>query len=121
MKKIFLTAFVAAAFAFGMSACCNNNAGEAAVDTLPEEAEMCEHHHHCHHECACEDTTCAQNHCETCVNKGTENCCKVKAGEKPCCDGEHHHEGCKGNHEGCKGNHECCGHHHHEGEAPANK
>ena len=126
MKKIFLTAFVAAAFAFGMSACCNNNANEAAVDTLPEETEMCcEHHHHCNHECTCEDTNCAKNNCETCVNKGTENCCKVKAGEKPCCDGEHHHEGCKGNHEGCqgnhegcKGNHECCGHHH-ESDAPA--
>ena len=103
MKKVFLTAFVAAAFAFGMTAC-NNNATEETVDSNVADTEVCEHQ--CHHECTCEDTTCAANNCETCVNKGTENCCKVKAGEQPCCNGNHEgcqHEGCQ--HEGC--NHEC--------------
>lgn len=104
MKKIFLTAFVAAAFAFGMTAC-NNNATEEVVDSNVADTEVCEHV--CHHECTCEDTTCAANNCETCVNKGTENCCKVKSGEKEACCGNH--EGCQG-HEGCNGNHEGCQH-----------
>ena len=111
MKKVFLTAFVAAAFAFGMTAC-NNNAPEEPADTIVNETEVCEHE--CHHECACADTTCAANNCETCVNKGTENCCKVKAGEQPCCEGTHEcahqHEGCEGNHEGCAHQHEGCQH-----------
>lgn len=106
MKKVFLTAFVAAAFAFGMSACNNNAATEETVDTTAE-TEVCEHE--CHHECACEDTTCAANNCETCVNRGTENCCKAKAGEQGCC--AHQHEGCCEEHEGCAHQHEGCAHH----------
>ena len=113
MKKVFLTAIAAVAFAFGMSACCNNNAAEEA--TADTTKVCCEHEHHCHHECTCEDTTCAANNCETCVNRGTENCCKAKAGETPCCEGKHEgcahqHEGCEGNHEGCQGHHEGCKH-----------
>lgn len=113
MKKIFLTAFVAAAFAFGMTACNNNAATEEVVDTTAE-TEVCEHE--CHHECACEDTTCAANNCETCVNRGTENCCKAKAGEQPCCEHHEgcceHHEGCAHQHEGCCEGHEGCQHNH---------
>ncbi|MCQ2294489.1 MAG: hypothetical protein MJZ67_02445 [Bacteroidales bacterium] len=108
MKKVFLTAFVAAAFAFGMTACNNNNANEEVIDSACE-TECCEHHcdHQCAHECTCEDTTCAANNCETCVNKGTENCCKAKAGEQPCC--AHQHEGCcEHQHEGCE---HACQHH----------
>lgn len=108
MKKIFFTAFVAAAFAFGMTAC-NNNANEEAVDsTATDTTEVCEHE--CHHECTCADTTCAANNCETCVNKGTENCCKAKAGEQ-CCE---NHEGCQ-HHEGCAHEGEACCEHQHEG------
>lgn len=101
MKKVFLTAFVAAAFAFGMASC-NNNAAEEVVDTTVADTEVCEHE--CHHECM--DSVCAANNCETCTKKGTEECCKVKAGEKACCEGNH--EGCQ--HE-CEGNHEGCQHH----------
>lgn len=107
MKKVFFTAFVAAAFAFGMTACNNNAPAEEVVDTEAT-VEVCEHE--CHHECACEDTTCAANNCETCVNRGTENCCKAKAGQEPCC--AHQHEGCCGEHEGCAHQHEGCQHQH---------
>jgi len=109
MKKVFLTAFVAAAFALGMSACCNNKPAEEAADTT--NTECCEHQHECcHHECECTcDSTCAANKCEGCVKCGTEECCKVKAGEK-CCKAEGEkcckHE-CEGNHEGCQ--HQCEG------------
>ena len=97
MKKVFLTVFVAAAFALGMSACCNNKPAEEAADST--NTECCEQQHECcHHECACPDTTCAQNNCEGCVNHGTENCCKGHG----CCKQE---EGAK-----CEGNHECCQH-----------
>ncbi len=88
MKKVFLTAFAAAAFAFGMVSCNNsNNAPEATTDTV----EACEHqcHHECEHNCICADTLCAQNHCEGCTN---EECCKkecCKDGQKECCkDGQ---------------------------------
>lgn len=110
MKKVFFTAFVAAAFAFGMTAC-NNNAAEQVADSTADTVEVCEHQ--CAHECACADSTCAERNCEACPNKGTENCCKVKNGEQ--CQGNHEcckgaNEGCKGNHEGCEGNHEGCKH-----------
>ena len=112
MKKVFLTAFIAAAFAFGMTSCCNNTPAEEPVDSCTE-TEVCEHHH----ECTCPDTTCAQNNCEGCVNCGSENCCKAKAGEQcckaqgeKCCKAEGEkcckHE-CEGNHEGCQ--HKCDG------------
>ena len=42
MKKVFLTALVAAAFAFGMSACNNNAPAEEVTDTAAQ-TEMCEH------------------------------------------------------------------------------
>lgn len=109
MKKVFLTAFVAAAFAFGMASCNNNNAPEEVVDTPAAETEVCEHE--CHHECM--DSVCAANNCETCTKKGTDECCKVKAGEKEACCGNHEgcaHEGCEGNHEGCAHQHEGCQH-----------
>lgn len=101
---------IAAAFAFGMTACNGNKAAEETTDTVA--TECCgEAHECCGHEgeCTCEDTTCAQKNCEECPNHGTENCCKVKAGEKACCG---NHEGCEhqcdGNHEGCEHN---CEHH----------
>ena len=110
MKKIFLTAFVAAAFAFGMSACCNSSEPEAAANDT-NKTECCEHQHECcHHECECTcDSICAQNKCADCPKCGTEECCKAKAGEQ-CCKAEGEkcckHE-CEGNHEGCQ--HQCEG------------
>ena len=97
MKKVFLTAFVAAAFAFGMSACNNsNNTSEETVDTTEA---CCEHHCH-HHQCDCTDTTCVANNCEGCVNE--ECACK-----KPCCEGKH--ECCAEQKECCAGEQkECC-------------
>ena len=98
MKKVFLTAFAAAAFAFGMVSCNNsNNAPEATTDTV----EACEHHchHECEHNCICADTLCAQNHCEGCTNE--ECCCK-----KACCEGQH--EGCAEQKECCAEKKECC-------------
>lgn len=95
MKKVFLTAFVAAAFAFGMTAC--NNTNTETVDTTAVEAvEACEHV--CEHNC--QDSTCAATNCENCEKKGTDQCCKVVNGEKEACNHE-----CTGNHEGCA--HEC--------------
>lgn len=92
MKKVFLTAMVAVAFAFCMTACNNNKEAEATEDTVAVEAvEACEH------ACECTDSICTHD-CATCPKAGTEECCKVKAAEE-CCN----HEGC--NHEGC--NHEC--------------
>ena len=109
MKKVFLTAIVAAAFAFGMTACNNNAPAEQTTDTTEV---CCEHEHECcHHQCNCEDTTCAATQCENCTNENC--CCKLHAGDTACCKGNHEgcegkHECCKGNHEGCKGNHEGC-------------
>lgn len=100
MKKVFLTAFVAAAFAFGFTSCNNNAATEEVVDTVVTE-EVCEHE--CEHNCT--DSVCAATNCENCTKRGTEECCKVKNGEKEACNHE-----CTGNHEGCKG-HEGCEHH----------
>ena len=95
MKKVFLTVAIAAAFAFGMTACNNNAATEetadtAAVETVEECNHECEHH--------CMDSVCASTNCENCTKKGTDECCKKKAGEA--CNHE-----CEGNHEGCE--HHC--------------
>ena len=97
MKKVFLTAFVAAAFAFGMASCNNNAPAEQTTDTT----EVCSEHEHecCHHQCNCADTTCAANHCEGCTNE--ECCCK-----KACCEGQH--EGCAEQKECCAEKKECC-------------
>lgn len=95
MKKVFLTAFVAAAFAFGMASCNNNNAPE---ETTVDTTEVC-CEHHCQHQCNCPDTACAANHCEGCVNE--ECCCK-----KACCEGQH--EGCAEQKECCAEKKECC-------------
>lgn len=102
MKKVFFTAALALAFAFGMSSC-NNNA-EAPVDSVdsadaPVECVDTACNHQCNHECTCADTNCKAANCENCPNKGTDQCCKAKNGEKACCNDK---EGCK--HE-CK--HEC--------------
>ena len=44
MKKVFLTAFAAAAFAFGMVSCNNsNNAPEATTDTVEPSEQPCPH------------------------------------------------------------------------------
>lgn len=103
MKKVLFTAFVAAAFAFGMTAC-NNPATEENTDSAAQtEVSSNECNHECNHECTCEDTLCAQNNCENCVNKNTENCCKVKAGEK--CE-----HACGQAHEGCAHEGEACEH-----------
>ena len=120
MKRFFLTALVAAAFAFGMSACCNNN-NAPAEEVADSTAEMCEHHCHHSHECTC-DSTCAANHCEACPDtncackhhcchhhacadtacakhaEGGEGCCKAKAAGQECCkegNKECHKECCK--------------------------
>ena len=107
MKKVFLTAFIAAAFAFGMAACNNNAATEEATDTITctETHECCEHQH----ECACADTTCALNHCANCTDT---NCCKkecMKDGaccqkEGACCKKDGAKEG------ECQQHKECCKH-----------
>ena len=86
MKKVFLTAFIAAAFAFGMAACNNNAATEEATDT-----------------------TCALNHCANCTDT---NCCKkecMKDGaccqkEGACCKKDGAKEG------ECQQHKECCKH-----------
>ena len=104
MKKVFLTAIVAAAFAFGMSACNNNAPAEEVTDSAAQ-TEMCEHECHHHYECTCADTTCAANHCANCTDT---NCCKPC--DHKCC--KHEGEGCQ-KHEGCEGKHECK--HQHEG------
>lgn len=87
MKKVFLTAFVAAAFAFGMTACNNNKTAEEPVDSTVAETEVCEHE--CNHECT--DSLCAAEDCANCTKKGTDECCKKKAAEA-CCE---HQEGCE--------------------------
>ena len=84
MKKVFLTAFVAAAFAFGVSSCNNNQPAEETVDSAAQ-TEMCEHECSHHHDCTCADTTCA----------GQDSCCAQK---KECCM----------NQQGCEGKKECC-------------
>lgn len=96
MKKVFLTAMIAAAFAFSMTAC-NNNANQEVVEDTIEVEEVCEHN------CAmdCQDSTCAAGDCENCEKKGTDECCKVKNGANEGCA----HEGCA--HEGEACNHEC--------------
>ena len=87
MKKVFLTAFIAAAFAFGMASCNNNAATEEVADTTTavctENHECCEHQH----ECACADTTCALNNCANCTDT---NCCKKECCKKDgaCCQKE---------------------------------
>lgn len=82
MKKVFLTAMIAAAFAFGMTAC-GGNATEETTDTTA--TECCEEAHEC------------------CAHEG-DSCCHHEGEE--CCG---NHEGCEhqcdGNHEGCQ--HEC--------------
>lgn len=98
MKKVLLTVAIAAVFAFSMIACNNNKPAEETADTTAATEQVCEHQ--CEHECAhnCQDSACAATNCENCTKKGTDECCKVKAGEKEAC-----------NHE-CTGNHECCKH-----------
>lgn len=108
MKKVFLTALVAAAFAFGMSACNNNNTAEETVDSTAQ-TEMCEHECHHHHECTCADTACAANHCANCTDTNCckpcdHNCCKHE-GQDSCCAAKK--ECCK-NQQGCEGKKECC-------------
>lgn len=96
MKKVFLTLFAAAAFAFAMTACNNTNNAEEAIDSTAAETECCAHEHECcHAACTCQDTTCAMNNCEGCANE--ECACKAKAeccheGVHECC---HQHEGCQ--------------------------
>lgn len=118
MKKVFLPAFIAAAFAFGMVACNNNTATEETVDTTPAAPVECVEHQH---ECVC-DSTCATANCANCADSACakKECCKkegagcVKDGaecKKECAkegEGCKNHEGCKG-HEGCK-SHEGCKH-----------
>lgn len=111
MKKVFLTAFIAAAFAFGMTACNNNKAAEETVDSAAtEQVEEHQCDHHCTaEECAqCCGEECAAANCENCPKKAEGKCCKEngcvcnhEAEQKECCG---NHEGCE-NHEGCK--HEC--------------
>lgn len=85
MKKIFFTVAIAAVFAFAMTACNNNQApAEANADTAAVCEETC--NHECEHNCVCADSTCKAQNCENCANRGTENCCKVKAGKEGCCD-----------------------------------
>ncbi len=104
MKKVLTTAFIfAAAFAFGLTAACNNNAApEETVDSpvaCAETAACCEQQQH---ECACADSTCALNNCANCTDtacckkecKKDGACCKKDgAKEGECCG--HHHEGCQ--------------------------
>ncbi len=108
MKKVFLTAFVAAAFAFGVSSCNNNQPADETVDSAAQ-TEMCEHECSHHHDCTCADTTCAANHCANCTDT---NCCKpcdhkccAKEGQDSCCAQKK--ECCK-NQQGCEGKKECC-------------
>ena len=56
MKKVFLTAFVAAAFAFGMASCNNNAPAEQTTDTTEV---CCEHEHEC-----CQHSNCVFLCCE---------------------------------------------------------
>jgi len=93
MKKFFFTIAIAAAFAFGMTACNNNNANEAATEDTAQ-AAVCEKAcaHECEHNCMCADTTCKEKKCEGCENHGTENCCKAKAGEKAACESACEHK-----------------------------
>ena len=79
MKKVFLTAMIAAAFAFGMTSC-NNNAAETTTDTTAQ-VEACEG---AAHECEHHVEGCAEGDCENCQHNGTEECCKAKAAEGEC-------------------------------------
>lgn len=110
MKKVFLTAIMAAAFALGMSACNNNTPAEEPVDSCTQ-TEQTDHQCCHHHECTCADTTCAANHCANCPD--TVNCCKpcdhkcCKAeGQDSCCAAKK--ECCKNQQAGCEGKKECC-------------
>lgn len=102
MKKVFFTVAIAAAFAFGMTACNNTPAEEENTDSVATEEvveECCAHN--------CQDSVCAATNCENCTKRGTDECCKVKAGEA--CEHQCNHEGegqCehKCNHEG---EHQC--------------
>lgn len=77
MKKVFLTAFVAAAFAFSMTACGGNKTAEENTVDSAAQTECCEHHEGC----------CQEN--DSCNHEG-------------CCE---NHEGCCEGHEGCE--HQC--------------
>ncbi len=106
MKKVLLTAVIAAAFVFGMASCnCKKNA-EPEQECTEQTEEVC--NHECEHPACICDSACAENHCEGCTNeeckakccmhkccKEGEKCCKdgdkacCKDGEKACCkDGE---------------------------------
>lgn len=101
MKKVFFAVAIATAFAFGMTACNNNTPAEAAQDSMPAETEVCAHE--CNHEGHnCQDTACAAHDCENCTKKGTDECCKKKAGEACESACQHEGEGCAQKHEGCK-------------------
>ena len=117
MKKVLLTAAIAVAFVFGMTACNSNKNAEPEQECTEQTEKVCEHE--CHHpECTCADSACAENHCEGCTDTTCackmHKCCK---GEKPACNcGE---ECANANCEGCtneqctvppccKGKKECC-------------
>ncbi len=117
MKKVILSAFIAAAFAFSMTACNCNKAEEAAC-TSEEKTEACAHEHaaceghkadSCAHACqaiegqACQhqgDGKCSKENGGECKHEGEckngEGC--KHEGEKAACDGQHK---CEGNHEAC--------------------
>ena len=103
MKKVLLTAVIAAAFVFGMVACnCNKNAEPAQEETTEQTEKVC--NHECEHPaCTCENTTCAEKHCEGCTNEE----CKAKCCMHKCCEGEKP-ECCKEGAECCKEGAECC-------------
>ena len=76
MKKVFLTAIIAAAFAFGMTSC-NNNAAETETDTTAQ-VEACEG---AAGECANHVEGCAEGDCDNCPHQGTDECCKANGAE----------------------------------------
>ena len=117
MKKVLLTAAIAAAFAFGMVACNFHKDVEISTESTEQTEEVCNHEceHQCDHQCAeactCPDS-CAAKNCEGCPNHGTDKCCKQQCkGEKAECCKEGEHKCCKdGEKKCCKDGEkkECC-------------
>ena len=101
MKKVLLTAVIAAAFVFGMASCnCKKNA-EPEQECTEQTEEVC--NHECEHPACICDSACAENHCEGCTNEE----CKAKCCMHKCCEGEKP-ECCKEGAECCKEGAECC-------------
>ena len=81
MKKSILSLIIATAFAFVMSACCNNNATPAECEDTTACTEQTECQKKCElPECTCADAECVcKSQCEMCSDTTCARCAAVAA------------------------------------------